>query len=228
MTVTERRLLVRFFQIGSITALIGSIHILTLLLPWYVVRADTVSATVLSGYLLIETLALSSVGGVLAGVALLITSFSSKPAVVRLILSSLAIVGGVVCLLSPIYLNFVLIPSLNVVGEPELGFFVSFFSALVIVALGVLALVTRPQRVEVPYPGSYGMEQEQAAQPVETTSFEPVDSVEEGLVCPICYTNVTAENAVRCTSCGIVFHTGCLDAYVNINGTCPNCQRAAV
>ncbi|MDW8084127.1 MAG: RING-H2 finger protein [Candidatus Caldarchaeum sp.] len=228
MTVTERRLLVRFFQIGSITALIGSIHILTLLLPWYVVRADTVSATVLSGYLLIETLALSSVGGVLAGIALLITSFSSKPAVVRLILSSLAIVGGVVCLLSPIYLNFVLIPSLNVVGEPELGFFVSFFSALGIVALGVLALVTRPQRVEVPYPGYYGMEQEQAAQPVETTSFEPVDSVEEGLVCPICYTNVTAENAVRCTSCGIVFHTGCLDAYVNINGTCPNCQRAAV
>ncbi|MCS7110443.1 MAG: hypothetical protein NZ956_03115 [Candidatus Caldarchaeum sp.] len=229
MTVSERRLLVRFFQIGSIMALVGSIHILTLLMPWYVVRADTVSATVLSGYLLPETLALSSVGGVLAGIALLVTSFSSKPSVVRLILSSLAIGGGVVGLLSPVYLNFVLIPSLNVVGEPEPGFFISFFSAVVIVALGILALVTRPQRVDIPYPGYYGMgEQETAGEPVETTSFEAVDAVDEGIVCPICYTTVTAENAVRCTSCGVVFHSGCLDTYVNINGTCPNCGRAAV
>lgn len=229
MAITERRLLVRFFQIGSVMALVASIHILTLLLPWYEARADTVSASVFSGYMLPVTLALSSLGGVIAGIALLATSFSSKPSVVRLILSSLALVGGIICVISPLYLNFVVIPGLGVVGEPQPGFFVSLFSAITIIALGVLALVTRPKIVEIPYPGYYGMQETaSAAQPVETTSFEAVESVDEGVVCPICYTSVTSENAVRCTSCSMVFHSGCLDAYVNINGTCPNCGRAVV
>lgn len=229
MAVSERQLLVRFFQIGSVMALVGSLHILTLLLPWYVVRADTVSATVLSGYLLPETLALSSIGGVLAGIALLATSFSSKTSVVRLTLSGLALAGGAAALLSPIYLNFVLIPNLGVVGQPEPGFFVSFFTAVGIILLGVLALVTRPRQERLPAQGHYPVwEQEAASQPVETTSFVAADEVEEGAVCPICYTSVTLENAMKCTSCGFVFHSGCLDAYTSINGTCPNCGRAAV
>ncbi|MEM0440647.1 MAG: RING finger protein [Candidatus Caldarchaeum sp.] len=229
MAITERRLLVRFFQIGSVMALVASLHILTLLLPWYEVRADTVSESVVSGYILPVTLALSSIGGVVAGIALLATSFSSKPSVVRLILSSLALGGGLICVTSPLYLNFVIIPGLGVVGEPQPGFFISLFSAVVIIALGFLALVTKPRTVEIPYPGYYGIhETASTAQPAETTSFEAVESVEEGIVCPICYTSVTSENAVRCTSCSVVFHSGCLDAYVNINGTCPNCGRAVV
>ncbi|MEM4408834.1 MAG: RING finger protein [Candidatus Caldarchaeum sp.] len=229
MVVSEQQLLIRFFKLGSLLALVGSIHILTLLLPWYVVRADTVSRTIVSGYLLLETLLLSVMGGVLAGVSLLATSFSTKAGVVRIVLSILAILGGVLALFSPIYLNLIIIPRLNVAGEPDLGFFASLFSAVALIALGLMVVLTRPKKVELPYPGYYGMsETATSSAPTEQTTMEPVDTVDEGVVCPICYTTVTAENAVKCSSCGLVFHSGCADAYININGTCPNCGRAVV
>lgn len=230
MVVSERRLLVRFFQIGSVLALAGSIHVLTLLLPWYTVRADNVSTSVLSGYLLPETLLLSVAGGVLAGLSLLATSFSQRPMSVRTVLVVFSLIGGVLAMVSPLYLGFVRVPALNVSGEPGIGFFVALFSAIVILALGGVALLTRPRVVEIPYQsyGGVGGATVSSTQPMETTSFEVVGEVEEGVVCPICYTSVEAENAVRCSSCGVIFHSGCLDAYVNINGTCPNCGRAVV
>jgi predicted RNA-binding Zn-ribbon protein involved in translation (DUF1610 family) len=230
MVVSERRLLVRFFQIGSVLALAGSLHVLTLLLPWYTVRADAVSTSVLSGYILPETLILSVLGGVLAGLSLLVTSFSQRVTSVRTILVALSLLGGVLALVSPLYLGFVRVPALSVAGEPGIGFFVALFSAIVILALGIVALLTRPRVVEIPYQsyGGLGAATAGASQSLETTSFEVAGDVEEGIVCPICYTSVEAENAVKCSSCGVVFHSGCLDAYVNINGTCPNCGRAVV
>ncbi|MEM1946660.1 MAG: RING-H2 finger protein [Candidatus Caldarchaeum sp.] len=229
MAESEQHLLVRFFKLGSLLSLVGSIHILTLLLPWYVVKADTVSRTVVSGYLLRETLILSAVGGVLAGVSLIATSFSSRAGMVRAVLSALAILGGLVALSSPMYLNFVIIPRLSVAGEPDLGFFASILSAIALIALGLVVVLTRPRRAVMPYPGYFGMgEAAEPAAPAEQTTMEPVESVDEGVICPICYTSVTTENAVRCSSCGIVFHQGCAEAYININGTCPNCNRAVV
>jgi len=231
MTVSEHQLLVRFFKLGSLLALFASLHILTLLLPWYVVRADTVSATVLSGYLTLDTLFLSSTGGVVAGVSLLATSFSNKAGTVRAILAALSLLGGFLSLTSPLYMNLVIIPRLNITGEPQPGFFAAIFSAIVVIAIGVVVILTRPKRVEVPYTGYEGYEPgytSRSATVTEQTSFESVANVEEGIICPICYTTVMAENAVRCTSCGVIFHSGCVDAYVNINGTCPNCGRAVV
>ncbi|MCS6769611.1 MAG: hypothetical protein NZ570_04150 [Candidatus Caldarchaeum sp.] len=227
MIVSEQKLLIRFFKLGSLLALAASIHILTLLLPWYAVRADTVSRTLLSGYLLTETLVLSVSGGVLAGVSLLATSFSSKTGTVRTVLATLSILGGVLALISPLYLSTVILPRLNVSGDPDLGFFASLFSAIILMALGFAVLLTRPQRVEQPYPQYVETEQSYVSPPPEETSLERVENVEDA-VCPICYTQVTAENAVRCSSCGVVFHSGCAEAYVNINGTCPNCGRTVV
>ncbi|MEM1943415.1 MAG: RING finger protein [Candidatus Caldarchaeum sp.] len=229
MIVSEQRLLVRFFKLGSLLALVGSMHILTLLLPWYVVRADTVSRSLLSGYLLTETLMFSVAGGMLAGLSLLATSFSSRAGTVRIILAAFSILGGVLALLSPVYLSMVALPRLNVSGEPDLGFFAALFTAVVLMALGLVVVLTRPQRVEVPYPQYYGEQEPLTSSSVpEETSLERVENVEDETVCPICYTTVTAENAVRCSSCGVVFHQGCAEAYVNINGTCPNCGKTVL
>ncbi len=229
MMASERSVLVRFFRLGALLALVGSLHILALLLPWYVVSSDTVYTTTLSGYLLPETLLLSAVGGVLAGLALLATSFSSRAGTIRVTLVTLALLGGLLALASPVYLSFIVVPRLNVTGEPELGFFASLFSAIVLVVLGSLAALTRLQRVEAQYPADYRVFEIPYLQaPAEETSLERLESVDEDLICPICYTSVTAENAVRCTSCGVVFHEGCADSYVSINGTCPNCGLTVV
>jgi hypothetical protein len=227
MIVSEQQLLVRYFKLGAVLALAGSIHILTLLLPWYVVKSDTVSTTILTGYILPVTLLLSVAGGVLAGISLLATSFSTKVNVVRLSLTSLALAGGLLALLSPLYMAFISIPNLGVGGAPDIGFYGATLSAVVVIGLGVLAIVTKPKRVEVPYTG-YQASWSASETPVEETSMVVPDSVDEGVVCPICYTSVTVENALKCSSCGVVFHAGCVETYVNINGTCPNCNRAVV
>jgi hypothetical protein len=145
MIVSEQQLLVRYFKLGAVLALAGSIHILTLLLPWYVVKSDTVSTTILTGYILPVTLLLSVAGGVLAGISLLATSFSTKVNVVRLSLTSLALAGGLLALLSPLYMAFISIPNLGVGGAPDIGFYGAALSAVVVIGLGVLAIVTKPK-----------------------------------------------------------------------------------
>mgnify|MGYP001072886253 FL=1 len=227
MTVSEQQLLIRFFKLGAVLALAGSLHILTLLLPWYVIKSDTVSTSVLTGYIMPITLFLSVAGGMLAGISLLAASFSTKVNVVRITLTSLALLGGLLGLISPLYMTFVSIPNLGVGGSPEIGFFGAVLSAVVVIGLGAVSLVTRPKRIEIPYTG-YQPSWSSTETQVEETSMVVPDSVDEGVICPICYTNVTAENALKCSSCGVVFHSGCVETYVNINGTCPNCNRAVV
>ncbi len=227
--VSEERVLARFFKIGSILSLVASLHMLSLLLPWYETITDTVAQSRIAGYIPLETLALSVAGGVLAGTALVASSASRNVSTVRTILMAMGFTGGVIAAVSPLYLILVIIPRLNITGRLELGFFAAIFTALTLFGVSGIAAATRIKRVR-PYPYGYApLPSAQAEpQPQGETSFVAVDSVEEGIKCPICYLDVDAESAVKCTSCGVVYHSGCVDTWVDLNKTCPNCQRTVV
>ena len=49
MIVSQEEVMARFYKVGSTAAAIGAIHILTLLLAWYV-QTDAGSITELAGY----------------------------------------------------------------------------------------------------------------------------------------------------------------------------------
>ncbi len=227
MMVTVEEALARFFKIGAVLALLGALHMLTLLLPWYVVSPDTLVQVYINGYNVLETLALSVVGGVLAGVGLFISSFMSRVSRVRLVLTSLAIAGGALAALSPTYLLMVKIPRLQVAGNIEWGLFASLFTALALLAVGILAALTRLSEPRYTYSFT-GTTASTMPQLEETsggeTTFEPAESVDEGAMCTICYQDVSADDAVKCASCGMVYHRGCIDEWVSLNGNCPNCK----
>ncbi|GBC68885.1 hypothetical protein HRbin01_00573 [archaeon HR01] len=224
--ITEEKVLARFFKIGSFLSLVASLHMLSLLLPWYETITDTVAISRISGYINTETLLLSVAGGVIAGVALAASSASKNIRTVRAVLMVMGIIGGLVALTSPIFMVSITIPRLSVSGRLELGFFASIFTAVAILGVSGVAAATRV-KIERQYPYGYtplpSPEGEGAVS--EETSFVPVDSVDEGLKCPICYLEMDVESAVKCSSCGVIYHSGCLDTWVDLNRSCPNCQR---
>jgi tellurite resistance protein TehA-like permease len=203
---------------------------LSLLLPWFETIADTVAQSRIAGYIPLETLALSVAGGILSGTALVASSTSRNVGTVRSILVAMGFTGGLIALVSPIYLMLVIIPRLNVVGRLELGFFAALFTAVALFGVSGVAAATRVKQVR-PYPYGYAPLPSAPAtepQPHGETSFVAVESVEAGIKCPICYLDVDAESGVKCTSCGVIYHSGCVDTWVDLNRTCPNCQRTVV
>ncbi|MEM4315869.1 MAG: hypothetical protein QXT66_05965, partial [Nitrososphaerota archaeon] len=115
--VSEERVLARFFKIGSILSLVASLHMLSLLLPWYETITDTVAQSRIAGYIPAETLILSVAGGILAGLALVSSSLSKSVGTVRGVLMGMGFAGGLVALVSPIYLMTVIVPRLNITGR---------------------------------------------------------------------------------------------------------------
>jgi len=232
--VTVQEALARFFKLGSVLTLFGSVHMLSLLLEWYVVSSDTVARTSIYGYNVAETLMMSIVAGLTAGLGLLVSTFSRRVRTARLILASLALLGGVLALFSPLYLMFIKIPRLSVSGQIEWGIFVSIFSAIALLAVGALVAMTRLGERPSPRPSYYGravpefQTTQVPATPVTgTTVFEPVESVTNGAVCTICYQELGPEDTMKCSSCEVLYHRGCIDSWVNLNGTCPNCKSVA-
>ena len=245
----------KFFSMGVIVSILSSLHLLTLILPWYQVDLGPFQEPrYLLGYLTTESLLFSLVGGILAGLGLLVSTFMSTLRGIRLALSTLALVGGGIMLISPFYLLMVKIPALEIKGKLEWGFFPSVITPLVLIAISIFIFKMRfegeerterireePGYIPTTYGGypPYGIEQESILAPpseeptptipreTEEASLVPADEIVEGTRCVVCYYEVEPELAVKCSSCGMVFHRDCAESYISFNGVCPNpnCQK---
>ncbi|MEX2704567.1 MAG: M48 family metalloprotease [Candidatus Freyrarchaeum guaymaensis] len=48
-------------------------------------------------------------------------------------------------------------------------------------------------------------------------------------ICGLCKTALNSEVATwKCENCSVLFHEGCLKAYVRLNGRCPTCKKFAI
>ncbi|MEN2975284.1 MAG: RING finger protein [Candidatus Caldarchaeales archaeon] len=240
MIVTHEEVASRFFKIGSGGAVVGAVHILTLLLGWYI-ETDSGEVITLAGYNFIESFILSTIGGIVAGVSLLIAYQVKKLNIMKAVIGGLIVGGGLFTFFSPIYIYFFKILAFNLRGYPDLGFFIAIITAIIQLGIGILVLLT-PLKGELivaeevaaveRYPTSSPLEDIDIGLPTtretrrpSVARIVPAEDVEEG-VCTICYYSLTYENAVRCSSCGALFHRDCIDAWVSLNRICPSCKAS--
>ncbi len=247
MIVGQEEVAARLYKIGAGAASVGAIHILSLLLSWFV-ETDGGFTVPLTGYVFPESLILSLLGGLLAGVGLLAGYLVKQVGLTKLLIGLFAVVGGLLSLSSPLYIYLVRILSLNIRGYPDIGMFAAVFTGIVQLGVGALALLT-PTRREVipttrPIPAAAQPDLFEVAQPApatrrpvaptpqqppraSTTRFLPASDIEEA-TCSICYEPVQKEEAVKCSNCGTIYHRGCMEAWVGLNSTCPNCKAIVI
>jgi len=240
--VSQEEVMARFYKVGSTAAAIGAIHILTLLLAWYV-QTDTGSITELAGYVFPESLMLSLIGGLMAGIGLLLGHVLKRLKSIKYSIGVLTVIGGLMAITSPIYAYLERILALGIKGYPTIGFFTAIFTGIIQLGVGSLALLT-PIKEEVvpitqaPTPAPIPTVTPTTAQPPiartptergrgATTRILPAPDLEEA-VCSICYEPIPVGEAMRCMNCDAVFHRGCIEAWLSLNGTCPICKAVVV
>jgi len=227
----------RFYKVGSGAAAVGAIHILTLLLSWYS-ETDHGFSTPIAGYVFIESFMLSVIGGLLAGIGLLIGYLLKRVKAVKLAIGVLAVIGGLMALGSPIYIYINKISALGIKGYPDLGFFAAIFTGVAQLGVGSLALLTpvKEEIISAPEAPTPMVPTPTAPRPqvrppspraAPTTKLTPAVDLEEA-VCSICYEAIAPGDAIRCSNCDAIFHKGCIDAWVSLNGTCPSCKAVVV
>lgn len=238
--VSQDEAMARLYKIGAGAASVGAIHILTLLLSWFV-ESDGGILIQLTGYVFPESLALSLLGGLLAGIGLLSGYLIKRIGLTKLFVGVFAAVGGVLALSSPLYVYLVKILSLNIKGYPDIGMFAAVFTGVVQLGVGALALLTPTKREVIPTARPTApLTQPELFEPAPsttparrtsptaqrlgaTTRFIPASDIEEA-TCSICYEPVQRPEAVKCENCGTIYHRGCMEAWVGLNSTCPNCK----
>jgi len=232
--VSREEVLSRLYKIGSGAAAIGAIHILALLLSWYV---EANSGASIYGYVFTEALILSVGGGLLAGVGLIIAYFMKSLRSMKLILGCLTVVGGALAILSPIYIYWIKLLGLSIQVHLDIGFFAAVFTGVIELGVGSLVLLTpikkemvptAPQPVprpptEIPRPPSGISGPSRSA----TAKMVPAPDLEEAM-CSICFEPIPPGEAVRCSNCDAVFHRGCVETWISVNGTCPSCKAIIV
>ena len=241
MIVSRQEVVSRLYKIGSGAAAIGAIHILALLLSWY---TEANSGASIYGYVFLDSLILSVTGGLLAGAGLLAAYFAKKLKLMKIVLGSLTIFGGILATLSPIYVYVVKLLSLSISVHLDVGFFAAVFTGVIELGVGSLALLT-PVREEpisippqpiTPPPPTPPSRQERVLRPPTpppgagrsvTARLVPAPDLEEA-VCSICFESIPPGEAIRCSNCDAVFHKGCIDTWVSVNGTCPSCKAIII
>ncbi|MCS7132366.1 MAG: hypothetical protein N3F65_02435 [Nitrososphaeria archaeon] len=233
MIVSREELLSRFFKIGSGATAIGAIHILALLLSWYI---EANSETAIYGYLFSESLILSVVGGLFAGIGLIAAYFAKVLKSMKLLLGGFTITGGILATLSPIYVYAVKLLGLSINARLDIGFFAAAFTGVLQVGMGLLALLTPIKEEVVPTLPTVAPPVAPMPPPITeatrpggavTAKILPAPDLEEA-VCSICFEPIQVGEAVRCSNCEAVFHDGCVDTWVSVNGTCPSCKAIVV
>ena len=232
--VTREEVLSRFFKIGSGAAAIGAIHILALLLSWY---TEANSGAAIYGYVFPEALILSITGGLLAGIGMIAAYFAKRLRFLKLFLGGFTVIGGVLATLSPIYIYAIKLLGLSVNVHLDIGFFAAVFTGVLQLGVGSLALLTPVKEEPVPTPPPVVTPPvrpgppptAEAARPSRavTAKIVPAPDLEEA-VCSICFEPIPVGEAVRCSNCDAVFHKGCVDTWVSVNGTCPSCKAIIV
>ncbi len=242
MIVGQEEVMARLYKIGAGAAAVGAIHILTLLLSWYIESNGKVVAA-LVGYVFPESLIFSVAGGLMAGIGLLIAYVVKRVIVTKLVIGALAVIGGVLALFSPLYIYFYHILELGIRGYPDIGFFAAIFTGIVQIGVGALALLTPTKREIIPTaapeitptpafepaptPPPPTTPRTRRPRGPATARIVPATDIEEA-TCSICYEPVKPEDAVKCSACGAIFHRGCIDTWVSLNGTCPVCKAVIV
>lgn len=222
----------RLFRMGSLTAIIGAVHIFSLILNWYVYTSDSIQSIAIQGYMINEVLFLSVFGGVLAGLAALSTFLTKKLSQMKNVEAFCAFVGGIIALISPIYMIFIKIPKLGT-GYYDVGLFVSIISAISLLISGIIIsfIPTRFEVIPAPAPSTTlptgipsPTPQTLTQVPRQTTVMIPTDDFPIGAMCTICLQPLEVGSTAKCKACGALFHQGCIDAWVELNRVCPNCN----
>jgi len=227
LAVSSQAVLGRFFKLALIVTGIGAIHILTLFMSWYTVVSDTITTTTIQGYAIAESLYMSIAGGIVCGIALILSSTSSNIITAKWLVGATALVGALLAITSPAYTHFIVIPALQAKGYLEIGIFMSYFSAIAMFVPAATIIAT-PIRVEVaphvgpPYLGTSAPIVEEAVELTHVIDIPP------GAICGICYQELDPETTMMCSNCQTMFHKGCIDIWVNLNGTCPSCKKPVV
>jgi hypothetical protein len=232
LLTTREEVMSRLYKIGSGAAAMGAIHVLTLLLSWYVQVIDGTEKYI-QGLVSPYATMMSLVGGILAGVGVIIIHVIKGLRTMKNVLGISIIVGGLLTTISPIYSYWFWLLELSSYSRFDLGFFAATFTGVILLAVGALALLT-PVKEEVipstlaamPPAGPELMEAGVAAPSPSrpaTTKIVPAPDVAEA-ICSICFDFIPEGEAVRCSSCDAIFHKGCIDSWVSINGICPSCK----
>ena len=235
MIVGQEEVMARLYKIGCGAAAVGAIHILTLLLSWYV-ETDGELLTALAGYVFPESFMFSVAGGLMAGVGLLIAYLVKRINVMKAVIGVLAVVGGLMALFSPVYVYLYRIMAFNVRGYPDIGFFAAIFTGVVQLGVGSLALLTPTKREVIPAAVPQAAPVVPEARPPPTAApprrpatarLVPALDIDQA-TCSICYEPISPEDAMKCSACGALFHKGCIEAWVSLNGTCPSCKAVII
>ncbi len=233
MFTSREEVLSRLYKIGSGAAAVGAIHILTLLLNWYVQVIDG-SEIPIEGWVIPEARILSILGGLMAGIGIIIVHFLKRLRSMKISLGSLVIIGGALAVFSPIYSYMFWLPSIVTYPRLDLGFFASAFTGVIQLSIGVLAFLTpvkeevvptvaAPPLTTLPEAGA-GV---RAPSRSTTARLVSVPDIEEA-ICSLCFEPIAQGDAVKCSNCDAIFHRGCIDAWVSVNGTCPSCKAIII
>ncbi|MDH5703785.1 MAG: RING finger protein [Aigarchaeota archaeon] len=236
----------RLFRMALIAGVVGFINIASLFLSWYVHTAENLQSEPIMGYMRVETLALSLAGGVVASASALSSWIAKRLKRIKRAESSLALVGGIISILSPIVMMTRIVPGLEEAGGGgyfDVGLFVSAISAAAVVLVGVFISLIPVSVEEVPSVAAPSTSRWTTpmmtlpppllteAPPVErrpevrTVVMESADELVEGAMCTICYQPMELGSTVKCSACGALYHQGCVDVWVDLNGICPNCKN---
>jgi len=232
LLTTREEVMSRLYKIGSGAAAMGAIHVLTLLLSWYVQVIDGTEKYV-QGLVSPYGTMMSLIGGALAGVGVIIIHFIKGLRGMKNVLGVSIILGGILATISPIYSYWFWLLELSSYSRFDLGFFAAVFTGVILLAIGALAILT-PIKEEVistaftavppaaPELLEAGIAAPSPPRPA-TTKLVPASDVEEA-ICSICFDFISEGEAVRCSNCDALFHRGCIESWVSVNGICPSCK----
>jgi len=231
---TREEVLSRLYKIGSGAAAIGAIHILALLLSWYV-QVINGSEISIEGWVIPWSRLMSLLGGLMAGVGVVVIHFIKRLKVMKIVLGSMIIIGGALAVFSPIYSYVFWLSNMVTYPRIDLGFFASAFTGFIQLGVGALVFLTPVKEEVIPTAAAPTIPPPTAPPEVSvtapspgpsrsaTTRLVPARDVEEA-ICSLCLEPIAQGDAVRCSNCDAIFHRGCIDAWASVNGTCPNCK----
>lgn len=234
MFASREEVLSRLYKIGAGAAAIGAIHVLALLLSWYV-QVINGSEISIEGWIIPWSRLMSLLGGLMAGVGVVVIHFVKRLKVMKAVLGSMIVVGGALAVFSPVYSYVFWLPNMVTYPRIDLGFFASAFTGVIQLGIGALAFLTPVKEEVIPTAAAPAMPPPMAPPEIgvaapssgpsrsATTRLVPARDVEEA-ICSLCFEPIAQGDAVRCSNCDAIFHRGCIDAWVSVNGTCPNCK----
>ncbi|MCS7142313.1 MAG: hypothetical protein NZ920_00750 [Aigarchaeota archaeon] len=237
----------RLSRIAALLSILGALHVLSLLLNWYVVSYQNLEIQVITGYLLNESMLISLIAGALAGASGVLAVLYSNFSWIRIAVPAMGTVAGALALGSSLYSYLIKMPSFRIEFVPQIGFLSALFSGGGLFAMGLLAVIivsrTRVERQTHawgrPQTLSYDMHEEVTTEPETITPLKTLDREQpmttqylrsttktEGTQCIICYDKTVGGEVAECPSCGATFHKDCIDSWIDLGGSCPSCGAA--